>query len=125
MSDESVKSRLERVRFYAMEVFEDTADHWLDEPNRAFGGELPLNVAAESEEGEKRVMVALGRIKQARAYALEVFEDKAIAEEWLSTPNPVFGRDPILNPLNVAAESEQGEKRVMVTLGRIEHGVYT
>jgi uncharacterized protein (DUF2384 family) len=66
----------------------------------------------------------MNRIKQARSCALKVFEDEVVAEKWLSTPNPVFGRDPLLNPLNVAAESEDGEKSVRIVLSRIEHGVY-
>jgi Protein of unknown function (DUF2384) len=76
----------------------------------------------EEEEKEDGVMGGIAyRIERVRAYAMEVFEDEAMAEEWLHCPNPALDNQ---RPLALA-ESEEGEKRVMVTLGRIEHGVFS
>jgi putative toxin-antitoxin system antitoxin component (TIGR02293 family) len=63
MGHESVSARLQRIRAYAVEVFEDEEDakEWLNRPNPALDGERPI-IVAESEEGEKLVRTALGRI---------------------------------------------------------------
>ncbi|MGH6916295.1 MAG: antitoxin Xre/MbcA/ParS toxin-binding domain-containing protein [Geminicoccaceae bacterium] len=63
MRQEGVTARLQRVRLYAVEVFEDEEDakEWLHRPNPALDGQRPI-VMAETEEGEKLVRMALGRI---------------------------------------------------------------
>ena len=64
MAHEGVTTRLQRVRSYALEVFEDEEDakEWLNQPNPALDGERPIALA-ETEEGERLVRIALGRIE--------------------------------------------------------------
>lgn len=53
-----------RIAAHAQEVFEDaeTARNWLKRPNKALGGEIPLNLL-DTEAGVKQVDEVLGRIE--------------------------------------------------------------
>jgi putative toxin-antitoxin system antitoxin component (TIGR02293 family) len=64
MSQKGVTTRLQSLRLYAVAVFEDEeeAKEWLHQPNPALDGQRPI-VVAETEEGEKLVRTALGRIE--------------------------------------------------------------
>jgi len=59
------------------------------------------------------------RISQARARALEVFEDAKAAEHWIQTPSIPFGN---IAPLTLL-DSDEGLRRVLVELGAIEYGL--
>jgi len=64
-TEESAKLvRLARVTRRAAEVFEghDTGVHWLKRPNRALGGERPLDLL-DTEIGAENVLDLLGRIE--------------------------------------------------------------
>ena len=56
--------RYARIAARAEEVFEDTgaARNWLKRPNRALGGEIPLDLL-DTEAGVKQVDEVLGRIE--------------------------------------------------------------
>lgn len=53
------------LRNEATKVFGDKKDAmaWVARPSRALGGEIPLYVAAKSDEGLERVQTILGRIE--------------------------------------------------------------
>lgn len=71
----------------------------------------PLS-ASESER--------LYRVAKIEAQATEVFEDEAIATDWLKTPNRALDARPI-----DLLDSDAGADRVERILTRIEYGVYS
>lgn len=71
----------------------------------------PLSVA-ESER--------LYRLARIEAQATEIFEDEAVATDWLKTPNRALDARPI-----DLLDSEAGADRVERILTRIEYGVYS
>lgn len=60
------------------------------------------------------------RIARIAARAEEVFEDEALAHDWLKSPNRALG----VAPLELL-DTETGTELVLDVLGRIEHGVYS
>ncbi len=61
-------------------------------------------------------------VRAARALyrAVEVFEDRAAALDWLKAPNQALGG---VTPLSLL-DTDLGAETVVDTLGRIEHGVF-
>lgn len=59
------------------------------------------------------------RISQARARALEVFEDAKAAENWFQTPSRPLGN---IAPLTLL-DSDEGLRRVLAELCAIEYGL--
>lgn len=59
------------------------------------------------------------RISQARARALEVFEDAKAAEQWIESPSIPLGN---IAPLTLL-DSDEGLRRVLVELCAIEYGL--
>lgn len=59
-------------------------------------------------------------VAETERFAAEVFGDAAQAHDWMRRPNRTLDG---ATPLVVAAESEEGAKRVTAILGRIRHGI--
>ena len=68
-----------------------------------------------TEESAKLVRVA-----RVMHRAIEVFEDRIAALDWLKEPNRALGR---VSPLSLL-DTDLGAETVMDTLGRIEYGVF-
>ena len=68
-----------------------------------------------TEESAKLVRVA-----RVLHRAVEVFEDRAAALDWLKAPNQALGS---VSPLSLL-DTDLGAEAVLDTLGRIEHGVF-
>lgn len=62
----------------------------------------------------------LYRLARIEAHAVDVFEDEAIAADWLKQPNRASGERPI-----DLLDTDAGTDRVERLLTRIEHGVYS
>jgi len=62
----------------------------------------------------------LARLLRVVTAAREVFEDAALADEWLRSPNPALGD---LIPIQMA-RTDIGGREVEAVLTRIAHGVY-
>jgi len=62
----------------------------------------------------------IARLLRVVAFARRVFEDEALADEWLRLPNPVLNG---LVPMHMA-RTDLGGREVEAVLGRIEHGVF-
>lgn len=60
------------------------------------------------------------RLVRVLAHAVRVFEDTALAEEWLRSPNPELDGE---IPIRMAA-TDLGAREVEAVLTRIEHGVF-
>jgi putative toxin-antitoxin system antitoxin component (TIGR02293 family) len=62
---------------------------------------------------------AVARLVRVRGHAERVFDDAALAERWLSAPNPELGDE---TPIEMA-RTDVGAREVEAVLLRIEHGV--
>ena len=62
----------------------------------------------------------IARLLRVLSHAFRVFEDEALAEEWLRQPNPALGGEV---PMTMAA-TDIGAREVEGALTRIEHGVF-
>ena len=62
---------------------------------------------------------AVARLVRVRSHAEGVFDDPALAERWLSAPNPELGDE---TPIEMA-RTDVGAREVETVLLRIEHGV--
>ena len=62
----------------------------------------------------------IARLLRVVAFARRVFEDEALADEWLRLPNPALNG---LVPMHMA-RTDLGGREVEAVLGRIEHGVF-
>lgn len=72
--------------------------------------------ALNSEESSKIL-----RLARVVSRAGEVFEDTAVAVDWLKSPNAALGGNAPLSLL----DTDIGAESVFDTLGRIEHGVFS
>ena len=86
----------------------------LDIPERTLIRRKKEGVLSREESGK------LVRLAQVVERAVEVFEDKAAALDWLKHGNPSLGGHSPLSLLDTAI----GAVAVTQTLGRIEHGVF-
>ena len=62
----------------------------------------------------------IARLLRVVSHARRVFNDNAVADEWLRTANPALGNH---IPIQMA-RSDLGGREVEAELGRIEHGVF-
>jgi len=62
---------------------------------------------------------AVARLVRVRTHAERVFDDPALAERWLSAPNPELGDE---TPIEMA-RTDVGAREVEAVLQRLEHGV--
>lgn len=62
---------------------------------------------------------AVARLIRVRGHADAVFDDPALSERWLSSPNPELGDE---TPIEMA-RTDVGAREVEAVLLRIEHGV--
>ena len=69
-----------------------------------------------TEESAKLVRVA-----RVMHRAIDVFEDRTTALDWLKKPNQALGH---VSPLSLL-DTDLGAETVLDTLGRIEHGVFS
>lgn len=60
------------------------------------------------------------RLLRVRDHAIRVFDEAALAEEWLRSPNPALDNE---IPMTMAA-TDIGAREVEAVLTRIEHGVF-
>lgn len=86
----------------------------LDIPERTLIRRKKEGVLSREESGK------LVRLAQVVERAVEVFEDKTAALDWLKHGNPSLGGH---SPLSLL-DTEIGAVAVTQTLGRIEHGVF-
>ncbi|MGR3468356.1 MAG: type II RES/Xre toxin-antitoxin system antitoxin [Shimia sp.] len=84
-------------------------------PYRTLARRRKAKEALKLEEADTLV-----RLLRIRAHALAVFEDEAVARDWLTLPNPALGD---ASPMEIA-ETDIGAREVEGVLGRIEHGVF-
>jgi len=62
----------------------------------------------------------IARLLRVLAHANDVFEDEALAEEWLRSPNPALNNEV---PMQMA-RTDIGAREVEAVLTRIEYGVF-
>ena len=86
----------------------------LDIPERTLIRRKKEGVLSREESGK------LVRLAQVAERAVEVFENKAAALDWLKHDNPSLGGH---SPLSLL-DTDIGAVAVTQTLGRIEHGVF-
>ncbi len=86
----------------------------LDIPERTMIRRKKEGLLRREESGK------LVRLAQVVERAVEVFEDKTVALDWLKHGNPSLGGH---SPLSLL-DTEIGAVAVTQTLGRIEHGVF-
>jgi putative toxin-antitoxin system antitoxin component (TIGR02293 family) len=62
---------------------------------------------------------AVARLVRVRSHAERVFDDAALAQRWLSSPNPELGNE---TPIEMA-RTDVGAGEVEAVLLRMKHGV--
>ncbi len=84
-------------------------------PDRTLERRQKLNEPLKVEEAD-----GIARLLRVVAMARRVFEDRALADAWLRSPNPALN-DAI--PIRMA-RTDLGGREVEAVLGRMEHGVF-
>lgn len=84
-------------------------------PDRTLDRRIAANEPLKLEEAD-----GIARLLRVVAMARRVFDNTALADEWLRRPNPALDNH---IPIRMA-RSDLGGREVEAALGRIEHGVF-
>ncbi len=85
-------------------------------PDRTLERRISAHEPLKTEEAD-----GIARLLRVVHHARDVFDDDALADQWLRLPNPVLNNEV---PIRMAA-TDLGAREVEAVLTRIEHGVFS